>query len=600
MSADYKIVDGLVAKVLFGANITDNKQNMYLPASVQEGAPYGGIGQVGSFFTVNWLNENTLSYNKKIGKVHSIGAVVGYTQQESVTTSAIAGASGFPSDATTYNALQNGTQQSVVVSGYASSPASGQSKWVLESFLARVNYGYKDKYLLTLTTRADGSSKFSAGHKWGTFPSAAVAWNASNEDFVKQFKAISLLKFRFSAGITGNQQIPPYQSLAQMTYERYNFGNTTVAGFAPTNIYNPNLTWEKTTQYNFGVDLGLFNNRISVVADIYLKKTRDLLLNLTIPSQTGVLNYTSTVLQDQAYENAGSMENKGFELALLTQNIVGKKFKWNTTLVYSENRNKITSLASGLNQLVPNTALPSVAAVGYSAGSFLVYQTDGLVAAGTSLKDASAVTINAPADPNNKTLALAGQQKYKDIDGDGKITANDRIVINNQPKFIAGLTNTFSYASKFGTVDLTIFFQTVYGNKIFNQNASVLGVGTGYQNASGNYLEYYTAGRTNTDIAAPFPNPAPTTSSSRYIEDGSYVRLKNLTLGYSLPTTLLEKARIKSIRIYVSAQNLVTWTKYTGFDPEVSSNDQSGINMGVDLGSYPNIKTVLGGLQLSF
>jgi hypothetical protein len=286
------------------------------------------------------------------------------------------------------------------------------------------------------------------------------------------------------------------------------------------------------------------------------------------------------------------LENRGFEVAAQTQNLIGK-FKWNSLLVFSENRNKVLSLANGATQYIPNTALPSVINVGSPVGSFLIYQTDGLVAGGTPIT--SALTINAPADPANKTLALAGQQQYKDINGDGKITAADRIIIANQPKFIAGFTNTFSFKG----FDLTVFLQTVYGNKIFNQNAATLDVGTGYQNLGANVTNFYTPENTNTNVPAPYPNPA-STFSTRYIEDGSYLRLKNISLGYTLPEGLLSKAKIKSVRIYVSAQNWLTWTKYTGFDPEVSSNDQSANSIGVDNGAYPNIKTVLGGLQLSF
>ncbi len=595
ISGEYEIINGLKAKVLMGTNITDNKQNRYLPSTTLEGNP-SGYSQIGSYFTTNWLNENTLSYDKKIDRVHHVNAVIGFTQQTQTTKGTIAGSSNFPSDALTYNNLGTGTVSSINLSGVAVSPASSSLSWGLRSYLGRINYGFNDKYLVTFTARADGSSKFAEGHKWGFFPSAAVAWNASNEAFVKQIKSISALKFRFSVGRTGNQQIPPYQSLSPETYYRYNFNGTTVAGYAPGTIANPNLTWEKTTQYDFGVDLGLFKNRVTIVGDLYYKKTTDLLLLVTLPSTSGVLNFDPNVLQAQAYENAGSLENKGFELALNTQNVVGKKFTWNTSLVYSENRNKILTLNAGTPQYLPNSALPSVAAVGYSVGSFYVYQTDGLVAPGTPVN--KALTINAPKDPSNPNNALAGQQQYKDVDGDGKITSNDRVIINNQPKFIAGLTNIFSYKTGFGTFDLTIFLQTVYGNKIFNQNGSQLGLGAGNQGLSQSASNFYTSSNTSTDVPAPYPNYA-STLSTRFIEDGSYLRLKNASLGYSFPDEWMAKGKIK-LRVYASVQNYLTWTKYTGFDPEVTSNDQSAITLGVDNGAYPNIKTALVGAQLSF
>jgi len=573
---EYKVLPGLTAKISGGVDLISNKENSYLPSTTYEGSGSNGVASVGTLSSQTWLNENTLSYTRKINDDHHFDVLGGYMQQASYTELAIANSAGFASNAYTYNSLNSGTIQVA--------PSSAQSEWALQSVLLRGNYSYKNKYMITVTSRADGSSRFSDGHKWGSFPSAAIGWNAHKEAFLQNVKHLNELKVRFSAGLTGNQQIPPFTSLSQMGAVKYNFGNTTVSGFAPNTQANPNLTWEKTAQYNLGVDVGLFNNRLSFVSDIYYKYTTNLLLNVTLPATTGLLNYNPNVLQTQAYENAGSMYNKGVELAVNSKNLIGK-FKWNTSLVFAHNENKILSLNNGTDFYQPNTASPSVLAVGHSVGSFVVYKTDGLIQPGTS--SANALTPAADKAP--------GAQQYADVNHDGKITSDDRIIINNQPKFIAGLTNTFAY----GGFDLTIFLQGVYGNKIYNANAANLALETGYQGASADVLNRYSATNTNTNIPRAYQDPA-SVLSSRFVEDGSYLRLKNISLGYTFPKAWMQNLRVQNLRIYVSAQNWLTWTKYTGFDPEVSVNGQTPSTAGVDNGAYPNYKTILGGLSLTF
>ena len=572
VAAEYTILDGLKVKVLLGTDIVDNKQNRYLPSSTAEGQSLGGDAFIGSSFTTNWLNENTLSYDKEINEKHKINAVVGFTAQQSDSKGAVAEAAGFATDAFSYNNLSTGIT--------SRTPGSFASKWSLASYLGRLNYGYNDKYLVTFTLRADGSSRFGEGNKWGYFPSAALGWNVSNEPFFAQVRNVSVLKLRLSAGLTGNQNIPPYQSLSQLGYFRYNFSNTTVSGFAPTTVPNPNLGWEKTVQVDAGVDLGLLNNRIQVTADYYYKKTTDLLLSRTVPGTSGLSNFyggqASTI-----YQNVGAVSNQGFELSVNSRNVTGA-LKWNTILIYSTNKNKILSLGEGVNQIIPDISAPSIAKVGYPLGSFIVYQTDGIIQSGDV-----ALTPQANKNP--------GGQKYKDINGDGVITqAGDRIVIANQPGFNVGLTNTFNYRG----FDLSIFFQGSIGGKLYNANRANLELGTGYTNSSKDLLNRWTPTNTNTDVKAAYQDPA-ITISDRFIEDATYYRLKNISFGYTLPKALATRAHLKNLRLYVSAQNAVTWTNYTGYDPEVSLNGQSLINKGVDSGVYPNNKSYQIGLSLS-
>ncbi|MFC0514136.1 SusC/RagA family TonB-linked outer membrane protein [Mucilaginibacter angelicae] len=583
IAGDYKITENLTARVLAGIDIIDNKQNRYLPSTVYEGSGYSGLGEVGTINSFNWLNENTLTYNKKFGK-HSLNVLAGFTQQQFKAEGSINGASGFVSDYDTFNNLGSGSVTNVSGSGFAIAPSTSSNIWALKSYLGRINYGFNSKYLLTLTLRADGSSKFAPGHQWASFPSAAVAWNASSEDFLKNVTAISQLKLRFSAGQTGNSDIPAYQSYSQLGYYRYNFGNATVAGFAPNSLYNPNLTWEKTSQYDFGFDLGLFKDRVSITADVYYKKTTNLLLYLPLPATSGLTIITNTAITNpQQYENVGSVQNKGFEIGINSRNLTGG-FVWNTNLVFAVNRNKVLSLGgNGVNQFIPDSSLPSIIKVGEPIGSFIGYKTNGLIQQGGPVLTPAANT-------------QPGGQNYQDINGDGKITqAADRVILgNSQPKFTGGITNTFSYKG----VDLSVFLQGSYGNKIYNQQRNVLELGTGYTNATSTLLNRWTPTNTNTDVHSAFQDPAPTISD-RFVENGSYLRLKSLSLGYTFPQSVLSKSPIKKIRIYANAQNLATWTKYTGYDPEVSSNEQSAITSGVDNGAYPNNKSFIVGIGIT-
>lgn len=571
VTGEYTILDGLKAKVLLGADIVDNKQNRYLPKSTYEGASYNGYAAVGSLFTSNWLNENTITYDKQFNDKHRISTVAGFTAQQSQSKGLTAASYGYTSDKLTYNDLGSGTS--------AATPGSSALKWALASYLARVNYAFDDRFLVTFSFRADGSSKFSAGNKWGYFPSGAIGWNIYKEKFFENVKGISVLKLRVSAGSTGNQDIDAYQSLARISYYPYNFSGTAVSGYAPRTVSNQNLTWEKTFQVNGGLDLGLLNGRISIVADYYYKKTTNLLLTGTVPGSSGLAdlsnNQTSTT-----YQNIGAISNKGFELNVNSNNLTGE-FRWNTILNFSRNTNRILQLTEGVNEYIPNSAAPSIAKIGHPVGSFIVYQTDGIIQEGQT-----ALTPQADNGP--------GGQQYKDVNGDGKITSADRIVIDNQLKFTAGLTNSFSYKG----FDLNVFFQASVGGKIYNTNEAQLELGTGYTNASKVMLRRWTPTNTNTDVKEAYQDPA-ITMSDRFIEDATYYRLKNVSLSYTFPRSFLTAAKLKGLRLYISAQNLATWTNYTGFDPEVSSNGQSLINKGVDNNSYPNNKSYQAGLTLT-
>ncbi|POY37869.1 SusC/RagA family protein [Solitalea longa] len=555
--AEYRLLDGLTAKVSLGTDIVNNKQNRYLPSTLFESSP-GGNASIGSLGTLNWLNENTLNYRKTFNSKHSIDLLIGNTQQKSRTETYIAGASNFVSDEFTYNNIGGGT---VLVA-----PSSASIDWALQSFLARVNYGYDNRYLVTLTARADGSSRFSKNNKWGTFPSAAFAWNASNEEFLKNIRQISSLKLRLSAGLTGNQEIDPYRSLARLGSFQYSFGNTLVNGLATSSFENPNLTWEKTAQYDFGFDLELFNSRIQLTSDVYYKRTSDLLLEVPVPFSSSVTS---------AFQNLGVVANRGVELGLKTANIRGE-FDWSTNVLLSVNRNKIESLGGANYFFVTDPASPTtlptqIIKVGESVGAFYTLVADGV-------------------DP------ATGLQKYKDLNKDGAITQDaDRTIVGSaQPKFLASVSNTFRYKN----FDLFFFFNSSYGNKIFNWTRANLELGTGYTGAVSSLLNRWTPTNTITDVHKAIENPA-VTISDRFVEDGSFIRLKTLSLGYTLPARFISKAKFKSARIYVTGSNLYTWTNYSGYDPEVSTNGQNSLSSGMDRGAYPNAKSFIAGISLT-
>ncbi|MBO9611584.1 MAG: TonB-dependent receptor [Dyadobacter sp.] len=566
---EYTFLEGLVGKVSFGADVINNKQNRYVPSDIYQGANSNPTGKasVGTKFSSTWLNENTLSYSRTFNQKHSLNVVVGYTQQAFETESAIAASEAFVTDQLEYNDLGSGSVYS--------QPSSGSSAWALNSWLGRINYSIDQKYIFTVSGRADGSSRFGKDKKWGYFPSAAFAWNISREDFLANYKSISNLKLRLSAGVTGNQEIGQYLSLATLNSNTYFFGGQTYIGFAPNRIANPDLGWETTAQYDAGIDLSLYKNRINFVLDAYYKKTTNLLLNVPIPYTTG---------QSTALQNYGSVENKGIELGINTENFTGA-FTWNTHFVFSINRNKVLTLGDGANYIISGA---NIAKVGQPLGSFYGYQTNGLFQTGDDI--ANLPTIN-PA------TTKPGDRRYVDINGDGKITqADDRALIGNaQPKFQGGITNTLSYLN----FDLSFFFQGTYGNKLFNQNKQQLELLTGQQNASITALERWTPTNPTNVVQRAFEDPA-AVNTSRYVEDASFLRLKNVTLGYNLPKAIAAKIHASQIKVYVSAANLLTWTKYTGFDPEVSRNEQSTLTQGIDYSVYPGSKSFLGGLSISF
>jgi len=574
---EYELLKGLKAKVLVGVDLLTNRQYSYIPSSIYAGQSVSGSAAIGSKYTTNWLNENTLTYTKSLKEKHNIDFITGYTQQESVTQGSLITATGFTNDVTTYNAVSAATSKSIT---------SSYSKWNLESFLARVNYNYNHKYFLTASFRADGSSRLGENNKWGYFPSGSVAWQVDKENFLLPISnpiKLSELKIRVSYGRTGNQEITPYQSLSLLRNVSYTNGDGTslITGYSIANIANPDLKWETTNQVDGGVDIGFFKGKFKLTADFYYKRTSDLLLNVAVPYTSGYAT---------ALENIGEVENKGYDLGLSTENINTKSFNWTSNVTFSVNRNKILSLG-GQDQILVGggSDVGSLIKVGYALGTFYGYKSDGLY-----------TTTNLPSDLSTTLYGVStavGDVKYKDLSGDGKITSDDQTVIGHaQPKFIYGFTNNFKYKN----FDLSIFLQGSYGNQIYSQLIQSLMNVNGYSNSIAAYSDHYTSTNTTAKYSRPNTKIQSISNSDLYVFDGSYLKIKSVTLGYAIPKRLLKKAKLTNVRLYASVTNLFTFTDYPGYDPDINSYSENASRQGVDLGAYPSSKTFLGGINVTF
>lgn len=583
-SAEYRITNDLVAKSTIGADLLNTKLNYYAPsytAAGNNGGTITGSGSVGTINYISWLNENTLSYDHAFGEKHFFNLLAGYTTQFQKSENTFLAGQSFSSDATTYNNLYNASVNKVV--------GSGEAKQTRNSWLGRISYSFLHRYNLTVAGRADGASPAGANKKWGLFPSVGFSWNASDEPFLQKISStVNNLKLRLTAGSVGNANFPAYSSLATITSYGYYFGSplTGTNGLAPSQLSNPDLSWETTTQYNAGIDLGLFKNRIGITADVYYKKTSNLFI-----SGTGLVPLSSGYAS--ASQNIGSLENKGLELTLTTENVRTSSFSWRSTLIYATNANKILSLGPSQSffPVAPTGQVsPVIVKVGLPVGTFWGYNTAGLLTTAD-------VYSGKPAPKLAGVSQVTGDRKYVDTNGDGVVTTADKHNLGNaQAKFTASFSNNFTYKN----FDLSVFFQGSFGNKIFNLLQQQLEKTTTTQNVSTVLLDRWDSlanpgGKFPKVVNAPVVQVADT-----YIENGSYLRLKNITLGYNFSKDIAARILAKQIRFYVSVQNLLTITSYKGLDPEANFYDQNNLQPGIDLGVYPNYRTYTVGLNVTF
>ena len=568
---NYEFIEGLNFKTSLSADIYNQTQDMYTPRTVYSGSFNNGQARYANTELFTYITENTLSYNKKFGSIHGIDAVVGFTYQEDNSRSFIDIATNFPNDIISYYGIENGQDMPSIYSSFATT--------TMVSYLGRINYNLKEKYLFTVTGRADGSSRFGPSNKFGFFPSLAVAWRMIQEDFIKNTNIFSDLKLRLSYGKSGNDRIPDYQYLRTITGTDYYFnGSYPAIGFAPDQPGNENLKWETTDQFDIGFDMGFVDSRISITADYYYKYTYDMLYYRSLPYYTGY---------DYVVDNIGTMSNTGLELALQTANFVNK-FKWNTSFNITFNKNEIIDLDGGTLYVDNDTyklkiGTWAIITEGEQMGTFY-----GLISDGIWQLDEEEEAAKYGVQP--------GDFKYVDLNGDGVINDEDRTILGHAlPKFYWGMNNNFSY----GNFSLDIFIQGQHGNEILNSNRFELESGNGLSNASIDMLNRWTPDNPSNEYARANRDADYLHMSDRYLEDGSYIRLKTLTLSYNLPQRWLASIKASSLRVYFTCENLLTFTNYSGFDPEVGRFGFDNTRMGYDYGGYPSSKSFILGFNLN-
>ncbi|MCK8492439.1 TonB-dependent receptor [Spirosoma sp. RP8] len=562
--ADATLLKGLNYRASFNIDLQNSLRDTYSPRSIVSRTDLNDNSGSGSKINSNstvLLHESILTYNTTLAERHSLKFTGVFATQSNLYNTNTINATGFPNDATGDEALQLALARTV---------NSYRSKEGLDSYLGRINYGYRDRYFLDLTARIDGSSKFGANHKYGFFPAIAGAWRIIDEPFLKNVNWLSDLKLRGSWGITGNAGgINPYQSLATVSSSGsdYQFNHTYLTGINPSGIANPDLRWEKSAQTDIGLDIGLLNNRLSFIVDVYQKTTRDLLYVRALPLSSGYATITG---------NFASLQNKGIELAANARILQGA-LKWDVSANATINRNKVLDLDGGTTQERFVTTY-SILSVGQPLGLFKTYVFDGI--------NQSGETILPGYD------GRLGGHKLKDINGDGQITAADQVITGNpNPKLIFGFSTNLAYKN----FDFSAFLSGSQGNDIYNQARFAFETPLGQRNLLKGVANRWSATNPNQEYASAAQGSR-LPVSDRFVEDGSYLRCKNITLGYTLP----QIKGIQRIRFYASVNNLFTITKYSGFDPEVNSYAGSNTVLGVDNLVYPPARSVLGGLQVTF
>ena len=603
----FKIIKGLSFRNTTGMRYQTRRNDIFYGDKSVTGKRSSINGSIENIENGSFQTSNVLTYNWS-NESNDLTVMAGQEFVSKWTRNFKASASNFPNDEIGLGDLSL---------GLAGTPESYQNyDDKLLSFFTRVNYNYKEKYLFTASLRADGSSKFGKNNKWGYFPAFSAAWRMGEEEFIKNLNVFSDLKLRIGYGLAGNNRINSYQSLAIMGSVTYPNGDSTQSGYASSQVPNPELKWEANKTFNFGLDFGFFNQRLTISPEFYINRSSNLLLSAKLPDSSG---YSSMVI------NAGETENKGIDLTINTVNIETKDFSWNTAITFSHNKNLVKKLTGEEVQLWE-------ASFGYSQNTHIIgvnqplgqmygYVTDGLYQVEDFDYDAATKTYTLKDGipyMGDKQNVQPGNWKFKNLDGsaDNKITESDKTVIGNAyPIFYGGINNNFTYKN----FDLSIFFTYSYGNDVFNatkltntksalDNKNVLDVA----NSANRWVLVNDKGEMITDpqelaavnkgktVASIIDNEVGDTYIHSWaVEDGSFLKLSNVTLGYTFPKAWLKKLGVSKLRLYATGSNLFTWTKYSGFDPEVSTMG-NGLTPGVDFGAYPKSRSFVFGINLAF
>lgn len=583
--AEFEIMTGLKAKYSFNVNYGNSTSFVFNPSfigSVNNPPPSIPNSSQSNGNSLNWLSEILVTYDKKFGKDHSLNVVAGYTTQKERDENMVINANNYPDD------------MIKTLGAAANIPSYSQDvqEWSIISYLGRINYGFKNKYLITGTVRSDGSSRFGYNTRFGTFPSGAIAWRASEEDFLKHVDWLSDLKVRASYGLSGNYNIGNYTYMSFINTNNYVLGNQLASGRASTSLANPDLTWEESHQLDAGVDAAFFNNRITLNVDYYRRITNGMLYNSEVPLSSG---YTNVII------NAGKIENHGLEVGITTNNIDSRNFHWTTNANIAFNRNKVLALNDHNDPIYSGRSgegsFTHITEVGKPVGLFYGYVVEGIY------KDADDLAKS----PHHVT-SVVGSIKYKDVDGNGVIEpVNDFAIIGDpNPKFVWGMTNNWSYKN----LNLGLVLVGSQGGQVMKAANQYLQNIDGIFNVDRSVLNRWRSPENPGDGKTPTTNGARVIYrdvNSGWIENGSFMRIQNLSLGYDFSKRLLQKTKfIGNARLYASVQNLATFTRYSGANPEVSRKTVSGnatstaLTPGEDFTNYPLARVYTLGLNLSF
>ncbi|HEY0669650.1 MAG TPA: TonB-dependent receptor [Sphingobacteriaceae bacterium] len=597
----YDIAKDFELKVTGGLNGVGIRTNQFYNSMTVRGTPLrpnniNGInGSISNRQRLDWLNENTLTYNKRFSGGHRLNILGGVTLQ------------GIRNTADGFSAIQVMNEElgiNGLAQGMPLETTSNASENRLLSFISRVNYNYKSKYLLTATMRADGSSKFAPNNRWGYFPSAAFAWRLSQEKFMKGVPAISDAKIRTSYGVTGNNRVRDFSylpSISQDDLASYSFNNTRYQGLNMDNLSNSDLKWESTAQADIGLDLSLFKSRVNFIADWYRKTTSNLLLNAQLPYTTG---YSSS------YKNIGKVRNEGIELTLNTINYQSKAFSWESNFNISFNKNRIleltenqTNMLSRISAFVTRMAQEPlyIAEVGKPAAMFYGLIWDGVYQYSDFDEPSPDVYVlknNVPTNGDLRSSIQPGDIKYKDINNDGVVDASDKTVIGRAlPVHTGGFYNNFSFKG----FDLNVLMQWSAGNQLMNANRLIFegnATNVHHFNQYASWANRWTPENPSNTLFRS-GGAGPQVMSSRTLEDGSYLRLKTVSLSYNIPKSVVSRLKMSALSLNVAAQNLYTWTDYSGMDPEVSVHN-TVLTPGFDFSAYPHARTLVFGLKARF
>jgi TonB-dependent starch-binding outer membrane protein SusC len=612
--AEFKILPSLTLRITGGITSNLNRNDQFNDSNTVRGsvrtnfgASNGVNGAVLYSHNNTWVNENILTFNKVLAKHHSLNAVGVFSSQGNKSFFNGLQANFLPNPGLGLSGLDEGTPIAV---------KAASSNWSLASFTGRLAYDYAKKYYATVTYRADGSSKFSPSNKWAYFPSASAKWKFTEEKWMKNNKFLTDGNLRASWGLTGNNRVNDFSYLSGLIigygYQTgYVFNNTVMQSAIPNGLANPTLKWETTTQSDIGLDLAFFKDRIKVTTDVYRKTTSDLLLNAAIPTSLGYSN---------VFKNVGKVENQGLELGIGTLNVTGKNFSWSTDFNIAWNSSKVLELSQNQEAITNGVPfdrfykpLPAyISKIGQPMGQIYgllwagVYQYSDFnynTVINTSAANAGrgshwVLKDDVPTNGSARASIQPGDIKYVDLNGDGVINSSDYTVIGRGlPIHTGGINNRFTYKD----FDLSVFLQWSYGNDIQNANDLLLNGNGNNANFFNQFAKYNDRWTPDNQSSTLFRTGGfgPLAYSSRTVEDGSYLRLKTLSFGYNFSKTLLRKTGLKGCRIYGAAQNLITWTKYSGMDPEISTYN-SVLTPGFDFSGYPRASTVTFGANITF